>query len=102
MKKDFVILHMAGQSEQLGYAGLSAGESAKALGVSKPTALKYMDRLVEAGMLYKRSVYWRSNAKKYVYILTQKSKPAYKAGDYKPAYLDTLINVNVGTQMELF
>lgn len=82
-----VVLQYVGQMAQMGYTGLTAGQGAKVLGVSKPTAFKKLRFLCEKGLLVERSRPWRGDARISYFELTDKAVKMYKRGVFKPAYL---------------
>lgn len=82
-----VVLQYAGQMMDMGYVGLTAGQGAKVIGVSKVTAMKKLRFLCEKGLLVERTRKWRGDAVIKYFELTDKALKMYKKDVFKPAYM---------------
>lgn len=101
--KSSIIAHACGQNEDLGYKGLSVGQVAKMLCVSKPTAIKRMRGMVELGYFNERKIHWRGHATKLVFTLTDSSMKDYKNNVFRDDYLKYYnIISDRGEQLNLF
>lgn len=65
------ILHMIGQSADVFKSYPSTAEIAAWMNVSKPTAKRYLDKMVSNGELIMSEVKYRKNAVKHHWCLTQ-------------------------------
>lgn len=101
--KSSIIAHVCGQNEDMGYEGLSVGQVAKMLCVSKPTAIKRLRGMVESGYFFERKIHWRGHATKLVFTLTDGAKKDYKNNVFRDDYLKYYnIIIDRGEQMALF
>lgn len=82
----FALLHMVGQIENMGSLNISSKDAARLMGVSLPTALKYLQAMAESGDLLKIINHHRSNAKAYRWALSGRSKRRYINNHFKDCY----------------
>lgn len=85
-QKFHFIATIVGQSEIVFGKPVFVADIAPTLGVSKPTAQKFLDRMVELGYLVKRTIRYRSNAVKYEYRLTQAAYNRHQDGLFRAGY----------------
>jgi hypothetical protein len=101
--KASILAHVCGQNEDMGYDGLSVGQVAKMLCVTKPTAIVRLRRLVEQGYFFERKVHWRGHATKLIFTLTDDAKKDYKNNAFRDDYLKYYgIVIDRGDQLTLF
>ena len=104
--RNSVVLQAIGVNSRTGSEGLTVGQCAKLLGVSKPTARKVLTRLDASGLVHERVHRWRSNATISVYVLSIKSRKRFLKGEYRKeyeAFLRERSNATVNPeQMRLF
>lgn len=84
--KFHAIAHLIGEYERLENKPVDTVKIAVWLGVSKPTAIKYLNLLQSYGYIRLVSRKWRKNAYAYAWILTEKSRNAYTSGAYESHY----------------
>lgn len=80
------IAFMIGESEYVFGKPVSIYDIAPALGVSKPTASKFLKRMIEVGYLVEDVKQYRRNAVKYEYWLTREAYNKYLSGVFTGAY----------------
>lgn len=81
------LLHMLCQRDSTSNsAGVTVGECARWMGISKPTMQRHLDRLVKNGWLDVREKQWRPNAIVLLYRPTLETSIKYHRGDYKLEY----------------
>lgn len=86
VQKFHFIATVVGQSEIVFGKPVFVADIAPMLGVTKPTAQKFLDRMVELGYLDKRTIRYRSNAVKYEYRLTKSAYNRHQDGVFREGY----------------
>jgi len=81
------IMHMIGQTEYVFGRGVSIAEIANWLKVSKPTAKKFIDKLVDYQMVYQTQKAWRGNhSVQYLYHLRGSRMVDFQKGYFTASY----------------
>ena len=79
------VAHMIGQVQECDVT-VETRHIAGWLNVTKPTAIKYLKYMVDAGMVVQSEKKWRKNAVKYTWHLTDKSWDKFIANGYLAWY----------------
>lgn len=85
MKHD-AICHLIGEYQRLTDAPVDTRKIADFMGVTKPTAIKYLNMLQSLGRVSNSHRLWRSNAFAYEWSLTERSMTMYQSGLYEKSY----------------
>jgi len=75
------VAHMIGQVVECDVV-VESKHIASWLNVSKPTAIKYLGYMVDAGIVVRREKAWRKNAVKYTWHLTDKAWSKFVGNAY--------------------
>lgn len=77
------IAHAIGQWHDMDVKTVPTAWLATFMGVSKPTAIKHLNRMVELGYIERQETAWRSNAKQYSWCQTPNARMKYHKGVYQ-------------------
>lgn len=80
------LAHVIGQYQRLENKPVDTVKIATFLGVTKPTAIKYLNMLQAAGYVELVSRQWRDNAMAYAWRLTIKAVYEYNLGTFESSY----------------
>jgi predicted ArsR family transcriptional regulator len=81
--KFHAIAHAIGQWHDVGVDAVPTAWLAKFMGVSKPTAIKHLNSMVEIGYLDVKVSQWRKNAVQYQWYQTENARMKYHKGVFK-------------------
>lgn len=76
------IAHMIGQWHDMDVEAVPTAFIEKFIGVSRPTAIKHLNRMVELGYLECSEIAWRPNAKQYKWRLSPDARMKYRKGEF--------------------
>lgn len=79
------VAHMIGQVQECDIT-VETKHIASWLNVSKPTAIKYLEYMVDCGMVVKSEKKWRKNAVKFTWHLTDKAWSKFVGNGYLAWY----------------
>lgn len=80
------IAHVIGEYNMLSRENVETAKIQAFCGVSKPTALKYLNLMQTLGYVVMTKRVWRSNAYAYGWALSPKAARAYERGEYRNSY----------------
>lgn len=84
--KQQAVMHGIGQMMDMRYGGVGAGDVSRWLGVSKPTAFKFLRKMVDRDLIYERKNTWRGSMTVFQYVLTESTFRMYRKGEFKASH----------------